>query len=53
MNIKETIQKCVRILAISRKPTSDEFAKVAKITALGVVGIGLIGIIISFLLTRI
>ncbi len=53
MDMKETIQKCIRILTISRKPTSDEFAKVAKITALGMVGIGLIGILVSFILTRI
>ncbi|MBN2477914.1 protein translocase SEC61 complex subunit gamma [Candidatus Micrarchaeota archaeon] len=50
MDIKTLINKCVRILYISRKPTREEFMEVAKITSMGMVAIGLIGLIISLVL---
>ncbi len=46
----ELIRRCVRILHIARKPTSQEFETVAKVTSLGMVVFGLIGLIITFVL---
>ena len=51
MEIKETIKRCVRILYISRKPTDEEFLKVARVTAMGIVVIGAIGLVISLVLS--
>lgn len=50
MEIKELLRRCNRILHISRKPTNSEFEKVAKVTALGMVLFGIIGLVISFVL---
>lgn len=50
MEISEIIKRCVRVLYIARKPTDDEFRKVAKVTAIGIVLIGLIGLVISLVL---
>ena len=47
MEIVETLNRCVRILYISRKPTNDEFQKVAKVTGIGIIVIGLIGLVLS------
>ena len=53
MDIGETLRRCHRIIYISRKPTPEEFNEVAKVTALGMVAIGVIGILISLLFTKI
>jgi len=45
MDLRDLFRRCIRIFYISRKPTGEEFNKVAKVTALGMV----LGIIISFL----
>ena len=47
MDVKELFERCIRVFHISRKPTDAEFRKVAKISAIGIIVIGLIGIIIS------
>lgn len=47
MDLKDLISRCIRILHVSRKPTDEEFSKVAKITAIGIILIGLVGIITS------
>lgn len=47
MDFVDLLKRCVRILHISRKPTTEEFEKVAKVTALGIVIIGVIGILTS------
>ncbi len=49
MDLGDLIKRCVRIFYISRKPTDDEFKEVAKVTAIGMVVIGVIGMIISSL----
>ena len=49
MDISDLIRRCIRIFYISRKPTNEEFKKVAKVTAMGMVLIGAIGLIISLL----
>lgn len=47
MEIHELIKRCIRILYISRKPTNEEYSKVARVTALGMALFGLIGFIIT------
>ena len=47
MEIGELIKRCIRAIYISRKPTSSEFSKVARVTALGMFLFGLVGFIIS------
>ncbi|MFH1393569.1 MAG: protein translocase SEC61 complex subunit gamma [Candidatus Micrarchaeota archaeon] len=47
MELNELLKRCVRILHISRKPTPAEYNKVAKVTALGMVVFGAIGLIVS------
>jgi protein transport protein SEC61 subunit gamma-like protein len=49
LDIKELLKRCNRILHISRKPTGEEYAKVARVTALGMIILGLTGFIISVL----
>jgi len=46
----ELIRRCIRILHIARKPTGAEFDKVAKVTAVGMVAFGVIGLILSVIL---
>ena len=49
MDIGDLIKRCSRIFYISRKPTGEEFNEVAKVTAIGMVIIGVIGMVISLL----
>jgi protein transport protein SEC61 subunit gamma and related proteins len=57
LNIKETWSKFIsdsrRILVVSRKPTMEEYKKMALIIALGMVIIGIMGFIVQlfFVLT--
>lgn len=47
MNL-EIISKSLRIIAVARKPDSEEFSKIAKITGAGMAGMGLLGLLIAF-----
>ena len=51
MTIKESINsfylQCTRVWHLLRKPTSEEFRVVAKVSALGILAIGAVGFIIS------
>lgn len=49
MDIRELLKRCNRILHISRKPTGEEYAKVARVTALGMIIFGLTGFVISII----
>ncbi len=48
--IKSFLTKCVRVWHVLRKPTSEEFKTTAKVSAIGVLVIGLIGFIISLIM---
>jgi protein translocase SEC61 complex gamma subunit len=50
LEIKELLRRCVRIMHIARKPTPTEFEKVAKVTALGMVVFGIVGLVVSVIL---
>ena len=45
--IKRYITECVRVIRVTKKPTSQEFRTVVKVTALGMVLIGFIGFAIA------
>lgn len=42
--------QCVRVWHVLRKPTMDEFKAISKVSALGILAIGILGFIISILL---
>ena len=44
--IEETLQKCWRVLKLARRPTRDEFTKIAIVSAAGILLIGLVGFVI-------
>ncbi|MEM4165948.1 MAG: protein translocase SEC61 complex subunit gamma [Candidatus Bilamarchaeaceae archaeon] len=46
MDIKELLRRIHRVLLIARKPTGEEFAEVAKVTGLGILLFGTVGLII-------
>lgn len=43
------IDEAIRVLKLTRKPKTDEFFLVAKITGVGIILIGLLGMIIRIL----
>lgn len=49
-SLKSFFDKCKRVWMVLKKPTRDEFLKVAKVSAVGVLIIGLIGFIISLVM---
>lgn len=49
MEIGETIKRCLRVFYISKKPTDEEFRKVAKVTAVGIIIIGVTGLLVSLI----
>ena len=55
MTIKEKLVsffgQCVRVWHLLRKPTNDEFKAVAKISAIGLGLIGLLGFAITLIMT--
>ncbi len=44
--IKAFLEQCRRVLMITRKPTTEEYINVAKITGLGITLLGVLGYII-------
>ena len=44
-NIGPTLRSYVRILKLARKPTRKEFLTIAKVAAVGILAIGIIGFI--------
>ncbi len=49
-NLNSFVLKCRRVWMILRKPSSEEFNSVAKVSAIGILVIGLIGFLISDLI---
>jgi len=42
-------RKCVRVFKVARKPTTSEVKQISKVSALGILAIGIIGFIIGLL----
>ncbi len=53
LNLKEKLTKFIsdarRIFVVSRKPTWDEYKRMALIIAIGIVIIGIVGYIVQFI----
>lgn len=47
--VNDFVQRSIRVLRVSYRPTPEEFNTTAKITALGMVAIGLVGYIITWI----
>ena len=48
--IKSFILKCKRVWMLLKKPTKKEFEMIAKIAAIGILALGLIGFIIAMIM---
>jgi len=46
-------KKCIRVWHVLKKPQKDEFLMVAKVSAIGILAIGLMGFIISLIVREI
>lgn len=55
MSLKNSISsfgtQCLRVLKVSKKPDTKEYTETAKVTAIGMLLIGAIGFIFSFIAT--
>lgn len=49
-SLKSFFEKCKRVWMVLKKPTKDEFLKVAKISAVGVLIIGFLGFVVSIIM---
>ena len=49
-NLGSFFKKCVRVWHVLRKPSKEEFATVAKVSAVGILAIGLVGFIIALVM---
>jgi len=43
------VRECVRVIKVTKKPDTDEFKSIVKISALGMAVIGIIGFIINII----
>ena len=43
------IEEALRVLKLTRKPKKDEFLLIAKITGIGMIAVGTLGMIISII----
>jgi len=46
--MREFLQNCKRLIQVARKPGSEEFNRVTKITTLGFIFIGALGFLIMY-----
>ncbi len=46
-DLKSFFKKCVRVWRVLKKPTKEEFSMVAKVSAVGILVIGLVGFLIG------
>lgn len=49
-SLKSFVGKCKRVWLVLKKPTKEEFAKVAKVSAVGILIIGALGFAISLIM---
>ena len=45
--LKSFVEKCKRVWMVLKKPTKEEFSKIALVSAMGILVIGAIGFLIS------
>ncbi len=49
-SLKSFVSKCKRVWMVLKKPTREEFLKVAQVSAIGILIIGLLGFVISIVM---
>jgi protein transport protein SEC61 subunit gamma-like protein len=49
-SLKSFVEKCKRVWMIMKKPTRQEFLQVAKVSAVGILIIGILGFVISIIM---
>ena len=49
-SLKSFYEKCKRVWMVLKKPTREEFLKVAKVSAVGILIIGVLGFVISLIM---
>ncbi len=49
-SLKSFVAKCKRVWMVLKKPTREEFIKVAQVSAVGILVIGLLGFVISIII---
>lgn len=49
IKLKSFVIECKRVLMLTKKPTKDEFKVIVKVTAAGMLLIGLVGFVINML----
>jgi len=49
-NLKSFAKQCVRVWYLMRKPSKDEFTTVAKVSAIGLILVGVIGFAINIIM---
>lgn len=47
--LKRFFGECVRVLKVTKKPSKEEFRTIVKVSALGILVIGLIGFIVHLI----
>ncbi len=47
--LKKTFKEYIRVLKITKKPTSEEFKTIVKVSGLGMILIGFIGFLLQML----
>lgn len=52
-NLKSFGRKCIRVWHVLKKPTKDEYWTVSKVSAIGILVIGLLGFIVSIIVRQI
>lgn len=50
ISLKSFFEKCKRVWMVLKKPTRDDFLKIAKVSAAGILIIGVLGFAISILM---
>jgi protein transport protein SEC61 subunit gamma-like protein len=49
-SLKSFFEKCKRVWMVLKKPSKDEFTKIAMVSAMGIVVIGVLGFLVSIIM---
>lgn len=49
-SLKSFVVQCKRVWQVLKKPSKEEFTKIAKVSAVGIILLGLLGFIISIIM---
>ena len=49
VKFKDFLKECLRVLKVTKKPSTDEFKTIVKVSGLGMIIIGMIGFVIQLI----